>query len=35
MAEESMPMMAMVKSIDIAPEDIEVTDAATFVWEIL
>jgi hypothetical protein len=35
MAEESMPMMAMGKSIDIAPEDIEVTDTATFVWEIL
>lgn len=30
-----MPMMAMGKSIDIAPEDVEVTDTAMFVWEIL
>jgi hypothetical protein len=35
MAEENMPMMAMGKSIDITPEDIEVTDTATFAWEIL
>lgn len=35
MAEDSMPMMAMKRSMDIAPEDIEAVDSATFVWEIL
>ena len=30
--EDSMPLMA--KSIDIDPEDIDVSDTATFVWEI-
>lgn len=31
--EEAMPMMAC-KSIDIDPDDIDVSDTATFVWEI-
>ncbi len=35
MAEDSMPMMAMKRSMDIVPEDIEAVDSATFVWEIL
>lgn len=30
--EDSMPLMA--KSIDIDPDDIDVSDTATFVWEI-
>ena len=34
MAEDCMPMMAMPKSIDIEPDDIDVSDTATFVWEI-
>jgi uncharacterized protein YggE len=34
MAEDCMPMMAMSKSIDIEPDDIDVSDTATFVWEI-
>lgn len=30
--EDAMPLMA--KSIDIDPDDIDVSDTATFVWEI-
>ena len=35
MAQDSMPMMAMAKSIDIEPENVESSDTVTFVWEIL
>lgn len=32
--EDAMPMMAVGSSIDIDPDDIDVSDTATFVWEI-
>lgn len=32
--EEATPLRAMSRSIDIQPEDIDVGDTATFVWEI-
>lgn len=34
MADECLAAPMMAKSIDIEPEDIDVTDTATFVWEI-
>ena len=34
MDEDCMPMVSMSKLIDIEPDDIDVSDTATFVWEI-
>jgi len=34
MDEDCMPMISMSKLIDIEPDDIDVSDTATFVWEI-
>lgn len=32
--EDAIPPMMACKSIDIEPDDIDVSDTATFVWEI-
>lgn len=34
MDEDCMPMISMSRSIEIEPDDIDVSDTATFVWEI-